>query len=389
MSGVACLAVYLCDVYDFKYNMDFTLVATGTTFPLVFTIQQAFVRRERATILLADMKASVMGLFYMHRDWDQSENFPGSLGNNSNTWCKGVREVLKDFLINLHGFLTMTDGFENIAEKRLTARQHELIDLLFNKVRLNSNPADHTFARLMTEFDKRDPGKKLLAKCYKNLSKLSVMNEQLTLKAGYTRGGEGGMSRTAQYLRYMVNHLEQLRMIRDYRTPSMMRHASGVLLHVFSVILAPYFLHFCDSWVSYGHEEETCPAGYAAAIVYVMIVMLLFHVQTDLEDPFACLGLDDVFVELAEELEDAIDCEEAAAKVLSACSSLRMSMDLDHSHLNTPSAGPQKPASRIISRANSHAAAIDEVHWAGLVAGSSRSQCVVYRVNLCVCVPQF
>jgi hypothetical protein len=30
---------------------------------------QAFTRRERATSLIANLKASVMGLYYMHRDW--------------------------------------------------------------------------------------------------------------------------------------------------------------------------------------------------------------------------------------------------------------------------------------------------------------------------------
>ena len=46
---------------------DFTLVATGTTFPLVFTIQQAFMRRERATTLLANLKASVVALYLSER----------------------------------------------------------------------------------------------------------------------------------------------------------------------------------------------------------------------------------------------------------------------------------------------------------------------------------
>ena len=61
--------------------------------------------------------------------------------------------------------------------------------------------------------------------CYRLLSTLSTLNETLTLRAGYTRGGEGGLSRSAQYLRYIVSNMEELRMIRDYRTPAMMRYA--------------------------------------------------------------------------------------------------------------------------------------------------------------------
>jgi hypothetical protein len=46
-------------------------VLTGTTFPLVFTIQQAFTRRDKAITLIANLKATAAALYYMHRDWAQ------------------------------------------------------------------------------------------------------------------------------------------------------------------------------------------------------------------------------------------------------------------------------------------------------------------------------
>lgn len=126
--------------------------------------------------------------------------------------------------------------------------------------------------------------------------------------------GEGGMSRTNQYLRYIISNLEELRMIRECesssprlrlathgiaaaaatvllplanrlvlsgrpaprscilspflspfdrplartdRTPYMMRTACGILLHIFAIILAPYFAHFCDSWIGLGNDEDS------------------------------------------------------------------------------------------------------------------------------------
>ncbi len=42
---------------------------------------------------------------------------------------------------------------------------------------------------------------------------------------------------------------------------------------------APYFTHFCDTWISQGHEEATCPQGYIGATFYVLIVMLLLHCE--------------------------------------------------------------------------------------------------------------
>lgn len=92
LAGLGCLAVYFCDRWGLQFNMDFTLVATGTTFPLVFTIQQSFTRweagssllyscagadtrhaaaccrREKALTLIANLKASAVGLYFMHRD---------------------------------------------------------------------------------------------------------------------------------------------------------------------------------------------------------------------------------------------------------------------------------------------------------------------------------
>ncbi|KAG2442541.1 hypothetical protein HXX76_002627 [Chlamydomonas incerta] len=286
--------------------MDFTLVATGTTFPLVFTIQQAFARRERATILIANMKASIVALYYMHRDWDQSENFPASLGNNNLQWARKVKAVLEEFCVSCSRYLTAQDRYESVAERRLVAKKNdELYELFVHKLEVEERNTPH-FSRRVHRAELQDPGHVHLVDCYRALSLLSVFNEQLTLKAGYTRGGEGGMSRTNQYLRYIISNLEELRMIREYRTPYMMRTACGILLHIFAIILAPYFAHFCDSWISLGNDEDTCPAGYAAAIVFVLIVMLLYHIQVDIEMPFDEKGLDDVFFMSTAELDEAM-----------------------------------------------------------------------------------
>ncbi|GLC38965.1 hypothetical protein PLESTB_000466300 [Pleodorina starrii] len=303
---VACGSVALCYQLNFRYNMDFTLVSTGTTFPLVFGIQQAFARRERATILVANMKASLVALYYMHRDWDQTENFPSSLGNNNLQWARKVRAILQEFCNSCARYLTAQDKYESLAERRLVAKKNdELYELFLHRLDVEERGTPH-FQRRVHRADRQDPGHVHLMDCYRALSLLSVLNEQLTLKAGYTRGGEGGMSRTNQYLRYVISNLEELRMIREYRTPYMMRTACGIMLHIFAIILAPYFAHFCDSWLALGNDEETCPAGYAAAIVFVIIVMLLYHIQADIEMPFDETGLDDVFFMTSAELDESM-----------------------------------------------------------------------------------
>jgi hypothetical protein len=67
----------------------------------------------------------------------------------------------------------------------------------------------------------------------------------------------------------MMASLEELRMLREYRTPIMMRYANGVLVHIFSVLVGPFFAHYCD-------RGGRCAAGHLVAGIYVVIVMLLW-----------------------------------------------------------------------------------------------------------------
>ncbi|GAX77572.1 hypothetical protein CEUSTIGMA_g5016.t1 [Chlamydomonas eustigma] len=290
--------------------MDFSLVATGTVFPLTYTISQAYARRERATVLIANLKASVMALYYMHRDWDQSDNYPSSLGNDLSPWALKAKVLLVELMLSTKRLLTIhSDVYESLAEQRLTVMKHELLDMFEHDINLSTHKEGVSSVKLFRKLQSRDPSNIHLRDCYRAISMLSVMNEQLTVKAGYTRGGEGGLSRTNQYLRYIISNIEELRMIKQYRTPAMMRHACSLLFHIFAILLAPYFAHYCDTWIAQGHNESTCPQGYLGATFYVLIVMLLLHCEQDLEDCFDETGLDDVFFTLHEEIDNTTSAE--------------------------------------------------------------------------------
>ncbi len=81
----------------------------------------------------------------------------------------------------------------------------------------------------------------------------------------------------------------------------MMRHAVAVLIHIFTVLLAPYWTHFCAPAGPHVAAGE-CAAGYASAVAFMLVVLLLFHVQQDLEECLTETGLDDVFF-VPEELD--------------------------------------------------------------------------------------
>ncbi len=55
-----------------------------------------------------------------------------------------------------------------------------------------------------------------------------------------------------------------------------------------------------------GFQASTCPAGYSASLVFVVIVMLLYNIEQDMEQPFDESGLDDVFFDIGEELLDEV-----------------------------------------------------------------------------------
>ena len=70
------------------------------------------------------------------------------------------------------------------------------------------------------------------------------------------------------------------------------------------MLLAPYWNNFCEKQVS---KEDIimniqidlkgdygCSAGYFMGISYVMIVVTLYRVQYELEDPFDGVGHDDI-----------------------------------------------------------------------------------------------
>lgn len=302
LSLIACGAVYFCIKIKLYLTMDFAIMVTGLTFPIVFTVSQAFARREKAISMIAQLKASVVCLYWHHRDWDQSENYPLSLGNNGNRWAREFRDVTIEFLRNLGFYLSCDDYYESLSEKRLAARRRTLFSVLGNDTRLQDNCA--SYVDRARQVEQRAPSETFLRNCYHCLSKMSAMNEYLTYKSKYTRGGEGGLSRTNQYLRYTMWFMEELRTIKEYRTPAMMRYGTGVLLHLVAFGLAPYFAHFCASGDG---EIEDCPGGYASAIAFFLIMSMLYKIEIGMEDPFSKDGLDSVVYKLDTEFEGITD----------------------------------------------------------------------------------
>jgi hypothetical protein len=86
------------------------------------------------------------------------------------------------------------------------------------------------------------------------------------------------MSRASQFLRYLFSHLEQLRLIKTYRTPCMLRYGCTVLVYMGALLLTPSFVNLQCS-PTWKEAKYLCPGPYVMAWAYVLITMLLLNVQ--------------------------------------------------------------------------------------------------------------
>lgn len=309
LCAVGCLAVYICEQLGLSFALDISLIVFGVTFSVTFTITQAYQRRERALTTIAELKASVIAMYWHHRDWAQGPGYPGSLGDDGSAWAQEFAAVATEYLESLERYINTPEGYESIAEVRLAADRRAVAHMLIGSHgNMRQDTLGLTFMERFQSLSTSLPGHPHLMRAYAALSKMSVMNEYLTHKAHYTRGGEGGMSRTAQYLRYLVAQMEQLRMIKIYRTPAMLRSACSLLTHALTVILAPYFVHVgkCDAGAEDAGFGMWCPAPYIMACLWVLITTLLLTVQESNEHPLDMTGVDDVFLNITEEFRDVL-----------------------------------------------------------------------------------
>jgi predicted membrane chloride channel (bestrophin family) len=185
---LAVASTYLCDRYDIAANMPTGLIGVAIVFPIVFTINAAYRRREEALRYFASLKAHAMALIYAHRDWSP----------------------------------------KNPEEHFIRAQ--ELMKRLFDAV---------------TRYFQAEPDREEQAfrDVYEVFSAFSRSHEQL--RQDGVPANE--ISRGNQYVRSMMIEFERMKNIQRYRTPVSLRAYSYVFLNVFPILFGPYFAYLIDS----------------------------------------------------------------------------------------------------------------------------------------------
>lgn len=181
VTALALVVVYLCRRLGYMVDLPTTLIGIAVVFPLVFSINSAYKRREDALSAFASLKANGMSLVWAHREWP-------------------------------------AEGTEH------SVRARELYHRLLTAVSQHFLTNGH---------DRRQSKQKV----YAIFADFSRSHEQL--RAVGVPANE--VSRANQYLRQLVIDFERMNNIASYRTPLALRAYSRLFLNLFPLLFGPYF----------------------------------------------------------------------------------------------------------------------------------------------------
>jgi len=183
--ALACIATYFCLEYEVYIDLPTALIGIAIVFPIVFSINAAYRRREDALKYFGSLKAHAVALYYAHRDW---------VPDPASDHAMRMKSIFEELLQAIHQYFT--------------------------------SKGEHN------DFDR----------VYNHFSKLS--NSMELLRDAGVAANE--ISRCNQYLRSMMIDFENMRNIRLYRTPTTLRAYSQVFLNIFPILFAPYFAYIAN-----------------------------------------------------------------------------------------------------------------------------------------------
>ena len=237
VTALAVVSTWLCGYFNFSADFPLTIIGIAIVFPVVFSIDSAYKRRERALMHLADLRAHAQALYLAAGQWP--DNKDAVYQRSIKSRLVEVYQALKDFCVN---------------DKRSKKDKYE--QLLFEKA-----------------------------------SELSLYIQQIR----QSQLNPGEVSRMNQYVSKILLDIENIKMVRTYRTPLTLRAYSRVFIYTFPIIYGPYFEHTASS---YSHGLE-----YVMPIMFSFILISLDNIQEHLENPFDQIGEDDVKFDV-KQLED-------------------------------------------------------------------------------------
>jgi len=184
LSLLAIASTYICIHFGITADFPMSLVATAVVFPMVFSINGAYERRERALAAYGAVKANGHAIHLSFRDWP-------------------------------HDF--DTSDMQHKSKATLAQLMGDIRNLLYRPV---SELSVHEIA------------------VYRSFSDISKLIN-IDLRRAEVNPSE--LSRCNQFLSKMLISFEDLKHIHQYRTPKIIREFSGFFVSVLPVLYGPYF----------------------------------------------------------------------------------------------------------------------------------------------------
>ncbi|XP_066916302.1 uncharacterized protein [Clytia hemisphaerica] len=238
---IAAGGVYLFDHFDIHYNFNAALFVSPIVFPLAFSINTDFQRREKVLDDLANFKSSSMLWFFCMREWKKGAGL-------DDEWMNQIQKKLHSIMFNLREYLlTSRSDRRNIIARYMYEDYSDCSQLIDNvrESKLPANPA-------------------LISRAYHLLQAICLS-------------------------------FERLRVIREYRSPRSIRSFNKVLVLLLPIILCPYF-------VALTRAQSGSPWGaYLIAVLVAAIYGALQGVQDKLDDPFDGMSEDDINLDTIDE----------------------------------------------------------------------------------------
>lgn len=193
VAALAVISTYLCIQFEITANFPLTLLATAIVFPIVFSINSAYKRREAVLDDYAALKSHGRAIYFATRDWLEHDD-------------ARAQERCRELLGQL--FSSTRELF--IGQRKKMHEQEEIV--------------------------------------YADFSNLSRFIREDLRQAGLA---SGEVSRCNQYLSKMLLAFEQIKHIFQYRTPRTLRAFSDVFIKVLPPLYGPYFAYIATDFSPY------------------------------------------------------------------------------------------------------------------------------------------
>eukprot|EP01125_Pyxidicula_operculata_P015090 TRINITY_DN5099_c0_g1_i4.p1 TRINITY_DN5099_c0_g1~~TRINITY_DN5099_c0_g1_i4.p1 ORF type:complete len:629 (-),score=154.80 TRINITY_DN5099_c0_g1_i4:768-2654(-) len=181
-------AFLICYYLSLHSDLPINLLTVGIIFPVTFSIQNTFSRRERVLLDVADMKTSAIAIYMLARDWMPKERY--DLVNNMKT-------ALNEMLLQMALYIAHKDEGE------------------------------HIYA------------------IYEQFDKILSITEEMRVQRDWLNSV---ISRIYQYLKYIMTDFERIRVVSDFRTPSTFRAFTWFWTVLFGIFFSPYFALMSENY---------------------------------------------------------------------------------------------------------------------------------------------